>query len=221
MADISPNSSLHLPIDIWIVSADKITGDNPTVESLTDIMEEGYSLGLMLDDETQVFSEPKNVVEVPNLTALGPQLKDVKIMRGNAEINLPLSCWNYVTYAIMQGLDPDEVLVNDIAIRFASNTASDATATMLNQQETLETHRFTLLAHVQPPDAEFGDRYILFPKIVANMESVNHDLQSSYYQQTMSFSSISLMKDEVEAWQEIIPVIRSSVPMYIFNVVED
>lgn len=217
MPDINPNSSLHLPIDIWIINADEIVGDTPTVETIEDIMTNGYSLARMLDDETQVFSETKSPVEVPNLTALGPQLKDVKILRGPAEIQLPLSCWNYTTYAMMQGLDPDTALQDNIDVKFADPMTPDAVATMLNQQETLDTVRFAVLAHVQPPDAVAGDRYILCPKIVADMESVNLDLMSDYYQQTMSFKSVSLNAAELTPWQAILPVIRASIPMYIFN----
>lgn len=218
MPDINPNTSLHLPISVWLVNAAEVVGDTPTITNLSGIMDNGYNVARMLDTETQIFRETKQSVEVPNLTALGPQLKDVKVLRGPAEVQLPMSCWNYTVYAMMQGLDPDIVLDDNVTV--ALDAPADSIATMLNQQETLDTVRFALLAHVQPPDPVAGDRYILLPKLVADMENVEHNLSADYYQQTMSLKSASLNEDEVALWQVILPVVRASVPMYIFNLTD-
>lgn len=215
MADITA-SSVHLPIEIWLANASGVHADVPTIENLADIMEAGYELSPYLDDESHVFAEPKTQVPIPVLTAIGPKVRDVKMLSGAETVELPINAFNYALYAILNGLDPATAIINDAPISLNANL--DAVATLLNRVESIDTIRFCLLAQVQPSDPELGDKYILCPKLVINMETITQMLQSQYYKQTISLQSVVLTADELENWQTIFPSIKKTIGMYSFHV---
>lgn len=235
--DISA-SSIHLPIEIWLANAELVHEDflieggavtRPRIQNLKQIQENGHALGEYLDDETHMFSEPKNMVEVPQLTAVGPKIRDIKMLQGAEEVQIPIDAFNYILYAIMQGLDPDTAIVNDANVRYDNagyeddndeavvNAVYDKIATLLDRQETINTIRFTLLAHIQPADPTLGDKYILCTKLAINMEQVQQMLQKEYYKQTISLKSVVLTDAELTRWQNIIPVIKKTIGMYSFH----
>lgn len=235
--DISP-SSLHLPIEIWIANAELVHEDflieagqvtRPRIQNLKDIETQGHALGEYLDDETHVFSEPKEMVEIPQLTAVGPKLRDVKMLQGAEEVQIPIDAFNYVLYAIMQGLDPDTAIINDADVRYDNegytddndspvvNATYDKIATLLDRQESINTIRFTLLAHIQPADPSLGDKYILCTKLAINMEQIQQMLQKKYYKQTIALKSVVLTDAELTRWQNILPVVKKTIGMYSFH----
>jgi len=236
--DISA-SSIHLPIEIWIANAELVHEDflieggevtQPRIQNLKDIEDNGHALGEYLDDETHMFSEPKEMVEVPQLTAVGPKIRDIKMLSGAEEVQIPIDAFNYVIYALMQGLDPDTAIVNDANVRFDNagytddgggtetpNATYDKIATLLDRQESINTIRFTLLAHIQPADPTLGDKYILCTKLAINMEQIQQMLQKEYYKQTISLKSVVLTDAELTRWQNILPAVKKTIGMYSFH----
>lgn len=232
--DITP-TSVHLPIEIWIANAELVHeafetdgGDvvKPRIQNLKDIQDNGTALGEFLDDQTHMFQEPKDGVDIPVLSAVGPKLRDVKMLSGAEEVMLPINAFTYAIYAIMQGLDPATSIVNDADVRFDNagytdpdvpNPTYDKIATMLDRQESIETVRFCLLAQVQPADPSLGDKFILCTKLSVDMEQVQQMIQKQYYQQTIALKSVILTDAELTRWQNIVPAIKKSIGLYSFH----
>lgn len=241
MSDIEA-SSVHLPINIWLANAALVHEDfvidggvvtKPTIQNLKDIQDNGTSLGDFLDDETHMFNEPRERIEVPVLTAVGPKLRDVKVLNGPEEVEIPIDAFTYALYAIMQGMDPDTAITNSQDIRFdnvgweddgggnaVTNATYDKVATLLSRVESIDTIRFTLLAHMQPADPDLGDKYILCPKLTINMEQVQQMIQKSYYKQTIMFKSLILSDAELTRWQNILPIAKKTIGLYSFHIDE-
>lgn len=236
MSDIQA-TSVHLPIEVWIANAALVHEDfqddgggtvtHPRIQNLSDFADHGHALGDFLDDETHMFSEPKQQIDVPVLTSIGPKLRDVKQLSGAEEVQIPINAFNYTLYAIMQGLDPDSAIVNDGDVKFdqvgytGTNTPDatyDKVATLLDRSETIDTIRFCLLAQVQPADATLGDKYILAPKLTINMETIEQAVQSDYYQQTIALRAIKLTDAELTRWQNIMPAIKKTIGLYSFHI---
>lgn len=235
--DITP-TSVHLPIEIWIANAELVHEDfetdegtvvKPRIQNLKDIQDEGTALGEFLDDQTHMFDEPKELIDIPVLSSVGPKLRDVKMLSGAETVQLPLNAFTYAIYAIMHGFDPKTDILNDADVRFDNegytdpdvpNATFDKVASMLDRQETIETVRFALLAQVQPADPTLGDKYILCTKLTVNMEQVQQMIQKDYYQQTVNLRSIILTDAELTRWQNIVPNIKKSIGMYSFHLDE-
>lgn len=238
MADVNA-TSVHLPIEVWIANAALVHEDfqvdggsgvtHPRIQNLSDFADHGVALGEYLDDETHMFDEPKQQIDVPVLTAVGSKLRDVKQLSGAETVQIPINAFSYTLYAIMQGLDPLTSIVNDENVKFdeagytAADTPSDSwdkVATMLDRMETIDTIRFALLAQVQPADPTLGDKYILCPKLTINMENIQQMVQTDYYKQTISLRAVILTAAELTRWQNIMPAIKKTIGMYSFHLDE-
>lgn len=230
-------TSVHLPINIWLANAELVheafetdggSVVKPRIQNIKDIETHGFSLANYLDDETHLFNEPKTAVEVPVLTAVGPKLRDVKMLSGAEEINIPINAFSYALYAIMQGLDPDVSISDSASIRLDNagyedpgnvpNEVFDAIATFVDKQESIDTIRFTLLAHLQPSDPTQGDKYILATKLSISMEAVQQMVNKEYYKQTIALKAVILTDNEVARWQNIFPSVKKTIGMYSFHV---
>lgn len=231
MADIFP-TSVHLPIDINIVNAAKVHEEildntQPSVQNLKDIIDQGVSLAEFLDDETHIFSEPKNIIDIPQLTATGAKLRDVKILSGAETVTIPIQSFNYLLYALMQGLDPQTAILNAenakwdadgySAVDGTPDATFDRVVTILNRQESIDTLRFALLAQVQPADPTLGDKFILCPKLAINMEQIQQSISQSRFQQSIEFRSLVLTDAETTRWQNMVPFVKKSIGMYSFH----
>lgn len=230
-------TSVHLPINIWLANAELVHEafqadggivTRPRIKNINDIKDHGFSLANYLDDETHMFNEPKTAVEVPVLTAVGPKLRDVKMLSGAEEINIPINAFSYALYALMQGLDPDVSISDTANIRLNNegyadpgnvpNAVYDAIATFVDKQESIDTIRFTLLAHLQPSDPAQGDKYILATKLSIGMEAVQQMVNKEYYKQTIALKSVILTDTELTRWQNIFPSVKKTIGMYSFHV---
>lgn len=237
MSDIKP-TGLHLPINIWLVNAEYLFEEflvegneviRPRVQNLKAVTEQGYALGDFLDDETHLFNEPKELVEIPVLTPVGSKIREVKTLSGAEEVQIPVDAFTYGLYAIMHGLDPVNDILNDADVRWDNdgytdddgavpNPDFDRVATILNRLETINQLNFTLLAQVQPPDPNLGDKFIFCPKLSVSMEEVQQTLTKEYYQQTIMFRSVYMTDEELERVQNIIPQAKKSIGLYSFHV---
>lgn len=231
MADIFP-TSVHLPIDINVVNAALVhepivDNTQPTVQNLKDIVDNGVSLAEFLDDETHIFSEPKNIIDIPQLTATGAKLRDVKILSGAETVTIPVQSFNYLLYALMHGLDPATAIVNNqnakwdedgyAALDGSPVLTFDRVVTILNRVESIDTIRFALLAQVQPSDPTLGDKFILCPKLAINVEEIQQSISQSRFQSSINFRSLVLTDAETTRWQNMAPFVRKSIGMYSFH----
>jgi len=238
MSDVNI-ADIFLPINLWIANAELVHEDfqsdgaggfdRPRIQNLKDIQTEGVSLQDYFDDETMEFNEMRSLVEVPVLTAIGPQTRTVASLQGATEINIPISAFTYTAEALMQGLDPNNDINNAADVRYDNqgytdnagtpdpNATFDKVATILDRVESIDTINYTLLAQVSPADPTLGDKYVLAPKLTVNKEEISHAIQSDYYKETIALKSNVLTDAELTRWQNILPSIKKSIGFYTFH----